>query len=301
MTNVKRIITKREEPAYQELQDLADDFGYKIHVKVRLADAFTIDGSRIDTDLYSFSLKSHFDFLICNDDEMPIFAVEFDDSSHQRPKQQARDSKKNEICRIFEFPLLRINANHLPRKYNKTSILRWIISAWELQKSFIEAQEKGQIPEDEDFDPIFLWHQGTTPEEIHPHWIGLKPRIHIEQLHAQGRIPFARTCGFTFFDSHGHYRGIEWIDVDNGKVVFIMTGMKAQLFPVDLHSLFTELMTVLLHEKLIKHLETGDQGVETSEVEKIFISMKQCYRYYGSHTGNTRVKYSLTFDRGRWV
>ena len=173
---LKKIINHQEEAAYRELQKLAADYGYSVHIKIRLADVISIEGTGISDALYSFALKCHFDFIVCNENHDPLFAVEFDGPSHQEAEQRARDSKKNEICERFGLPLLRINTRHLIEKYNKASLLRWIISARELQKAFDEAQAKGQIPADEDFDPIFLWHPGETIEEVHPHWVSLKPR-----------------------------------------------------------------------------------------------------------------------------
>lgn len=218
-TTLKKIMNRSEETAYRELQTLAQQYGYGIHVKIRLADVFPIDGSGIRDMLYSFALRSHLDFLVCHEKHDPLFAVEFDGPSHQDEEQRLRDRKKNALCERFSLPLLRINTRRLVAKYNKASLLKWIISAWELQTAFNEAQAKGQIPPEEDFDPIFLWHSGKTVEEVHPHWIALKPRLRLKELQEQGRIPVRHTCGFTFTDNDGNYRGIEWIDVHGGKVV----------------------------------------------------------------------------------
>jgi len=191
---LKKILNHSEEAAFDELGFLAKDFGYRIYVKVRLADVFPIEKSGIDDADYGFALKSHFDFIATNQTHDPIFAVEFDGPSHQKSEQRARDHRKDTLCERFDLPLLRINTNHLLRSYNKASLLRWIISAWELQKSFNEAQAAGHIPNDEDFDPIFLWHPGSTIEEKHPHWIGLKARLHISELHKQRRLFSSRLC-----------------------------------------------------------------------------------------------------------
>jgi hypothetical protein len=122
MIALKKIVNRHEEVAYRELQILADEYGYGVHVKVRLADVIPIGGSGISDALYSFALKSHFDFIVCNESHDPIFAVEFDGPSHQDTEQRDRDSKKNEICKRFGLPLLRINTNHLLKRYNKASL-----------------------------------------------------------------------------------------------------------------------------------------------------------------------------------
>jgi hypothetical protein len=296
---LKKIINHQEEAAYRELQKLAADYGYSVHIKVRLADVISIEGTGISDALYSFALKCHFDFIVCNENHDPLFAVEFDGPSHQEAEQRARDSKKNEICERFGLPLLRINTRHLIEKYNKASLLRWIISAWELQKAFDEAQAKGQIPADEDFDPIFLWHPGETIEEVHPHWVSLKPRRHLQQLQKQGRIPVGHTCGFAFTDDHDNYRGMEWIDVNDGKVVAVESAMRAQLFPLYLGELFSELMTVLLHDKLMEFLVSGEGSMDPSAVSDRLQELNQRFRFAGSHSGPTKVSFSLSLASGR--
>lgn len=292
MGGLKKIVNRHEEAAYQELQDLVVQYGYNVHVKIRLADVLEIDGSGIEDSLYGYALKAHFDFLICNDDYAPLFAVEFDGPTHLESKQRALDAKKNALCTRFDLPLLRINTNHLLKKYNKASLLHWIISAWELQKAFDTAQAKGQIPPDEDFDPIMLWHPGKTLEEVHPHWIALRPRLHIEKIHKEGRLPVGHSCSIIFTDERGNYRGIEWIDVAPGKVVSVESGMREQSFPLYLGDLFCELLTTLLYGKLTDFLETGNDWRTPESVSVRLEEMAKSFRFCRCFSGQTAVNFS---------
>jgi hypothetical protein len=298
---LKKILNQSEVATYSELQQLADEYGYGVHVKMRVADVLPIEGSGINTHLYGFALKSHFDFVVSGETHDPLFAVEFDGPSHQRDDQRVRDSKKNELCEIFDFPILRINTRHLIAKYNKASLLKWIVSAWELQKAFDAAQAEGHIPPDEPFDPIFLWHTGKTVEEVHPHWIALKARHHLKRLHEQGRIPGRHTCGLVVTDDEDNYRGIEWIDVNDGRIVVVESGMRVQRFPLYLGELFGELMTVLLYEELQKFLSTGEGSVDPSTVSDRLNELKTRYKFAGSHSGPTKVNFSLSLVGAKWV
>lgn len=87
-----------------------------------------------------------------------------------------------------------------------------------------------------------VWHSGKTLEEIHPHWIALRPRLHIEKLHKKGRLPVRYTCSMTFTDEQENNRGIEWIDVGDGQVVYIESAMRKQQFPLYLGELFREIL-----------------------------------------------------------
>jgi hypothetical protein len=290
----KRLLNRYEETALAELEGLGSEFGYRIYPKVRVADVLPLDGRFLRPNLFSFALKAHFGFTACDRDHNPLFAVEFDGRCHQLEVQKVRDVRKDELCALFEFPVLRINSNHLLKRYNKQSLLRWIISAWELQKEFIRGQEEGMIPLTEDFDPIWIFHQGRTLEEVHPHWISLRGRLNLERLHKQGRTPNSTSCGFAFVDHHDNYRGIEWIDVGEKQVVFIQSAMRRQNFPLYLGELFQELMFVLLYDKLIHYLKAGEGAIASRFIEN---RVKDCQRRYenaGCHFGGgTSVNVSL--------
>ena len=80
-----------------------------IFAKVGLQDVFSI----IDREKYnSFRnriVQRHIDFLICDSDTLhPLFGVELDDSSHNQPKNKARDEFKNLVFEAALLPLIRI-------------------------------------------------------------------------------------------------------------------------------------------------------------------------------------------------
>ena len=89
-------------------------------------------------DLYA--LKSHFDFVV-TEDEIPIFAVEFDGPMHAQDRQRRRDMQKFKLCRRFEFPMLRITAEYLPpHLYRGYDMLTWCIESWFHLPAFREAR-----------------------------------------------------------------------------------------------------------------------------------------------------------------
>jgi hypothetical protein len=289
----KKLVNRYEETAFQELEGLGSEFGYRIYPKVRVADVLPLDDQSIRSDLFSFALKAHFDFTACDDRHNPLFAVEFDGRFHQLKAQKARDARKDELCALFGFPLLRINSNHLLRRYNKRSLLHWIVSAWQLQKEFIDGQEQGMIPLTEDFDPIWIFHPGTTLEEVHPHWISVRAGLHLQRLHEQGSIPYPTSCGFSFIDHDNNYRGIEWIDVAKKHVVCIESAMRQQNFPLYLGDLFRELLVVLVYDKLIGYLKTGGGAVSPRLVEGRVKDYENWHQRAGCHFGGTSVNVSL--------
>jgi hypothetical protein len=81
--------------------------------KVRLADFMFIPKDTKDEPRFfrRYSQK-HVDFLLCHpENSRPICAIEWDDSSHDKPKAQARDEFIEQIYRDAGFPLLRFKTS----------------------------------------------------------------------------------------------------------------------------------------------------------------------------------------------
>lgn len=296
MQKFKKLVNRSEQHRLQELEALSSEFGYRIWVKVRVADVLPIESKSMDGNLFSFALKSHFDFTVTNDAMIPQFAVEFDGPSHGGKLQQNRDSKKDLLCEAFDFPLLRINSNHLIKKYNQRSLLHWVISVWELQNGFAEAQRNGHVPPDEDFDPLSFFHPRRTIEDIHPHWISLRYRLNMKKLYGAGRIRTSGSNGCVFYDERDNYHGIEWIDVEENKIIHVESAMRSQRFPLYFGVLFDEILFILLYEKLSAYLENGKGAVEPQIVEKRLEAYRSQYKAGGAHFCGSSVQYEWRFQ-----
>lgn len=123
MGALKRLVNRSEETTLCELDALGREYGYRIHSKVRVADVLPIEGSGLCGQLFSFALRSHFDFVACNRDHYPLFAVEYDGPQHGRSLQISRASKKNDLCERFGISILRLNSKCIIKRYNKLSLL----------------------------------------------------------------------------------------------------------------------------------------------------------------------------------
>ena len=88
-----------ERITYQRLSQVYARRAAQVNVKVRLADVLPIEGSGLSQDLYQFTLQAHYDFVITDLAQHPLFAVEFDGPSHDHPTQLLRDDKKDEMGR----------------------------------------------------------------------------------------------------------------------------------------------------------------------------------------------------------
>jgi hypothetical protein len=287
---MKRLLNGSEEATLKELNSVGSRHGLRVNAKVRVADVCPIERSGIPEDLYKYALMAHFDFLITNDDFVPQFAVEFDGPSHATPRSKVLDKNKDAICRKFNFPLLRIKINYLPKRYNNLSLLEWIIDVYYLAQAFDEAQEKGYVPYDEPFDPFFIT---ITNEDGHtrrfPYWISRNANLALQKLHSLGKIAVPRTSGFIGEDSEANIRGIEFIKINDTHGVLVKSAMRSQLFPVNFTDLLRELLLIFTYEKIQEYLISGSGLMPLSTIDRIVSLYQSKCKMLSAHG------YSLNF------
>jgi hypothetical protein len=77
---LKKILNLHQEATDRRLRPLCEQFGASLYPKVRVADVLPIECSGISDQDYRFCLQSHFDILVTDSEEPPLFVVEFDGS-----------------------------------------------------------------------------------------------------------------------------------------------------------------------------------------------------------------------------
>jgi len=168
---VDSLLNRPEETVLNELEKIASDNALRVFAKMRLSDVIQKESTRLTNREFDFYTRSHCDFVVANADTRPVMIVEYDGPLHRSSaKQQERDEIKNELCRRAGLGLLRINDNYVTKLYRGMTVLRWIVEVTELEKAFYVAQEDGQIPWDEPFDPTFLEPAGSGGG--FPYWLG---------------------------------------------------------------------------------------------------------------------------------
>jgi hypothetical protein len=286
---LKRIFNLHEEVTQKRLREVCEMHGAHAYPKVRVADILPIENSGIDDALYKCALQSHFDFVVADGEHLPLFAVEFDGPGHRQQLQRERDSRKNALCDRFEFPLLRINARYLPRRYRDMDLLTWFVQVWFAQRWFEEAQAAGQVPYDEPFMPqSFVSLPGQKNQ--FPLWLSATVRGRIQKLFFDGKVLDMAPSHLTGRDSFGDYHAISFMRVDERCGVLAETGMRSQRFPVSEIDALDEIVTNELYDQLSGVLSGRDPGIPGGDIERRIAafakSYKMCHAYYvgGSYT-----------------
>jgi hypothetical protein len=133
------------------LQEAADRNGVRVFPKVGVADALDIGSSGLSDQEFRYATRAHFDFVVAEPEGKPYFAVEFDGPLHRTDAATtARDRMKDSIADRLGLPVIRIGADFL-HTVGRHTLLGWLIDLWFMQQAYYEAQERGEVPDDEPF------------------------------------------------------------------------------------------------------------------------------------------------------
>lgn len=235
----KLLVNNYECLTHEALSDFVKSEGCQVFPKVRLGDVFQISQSGISEAEYSYALKAHFDFVVCDSDFQPLFAVEFDEPYHDTDKRAIfRDNIKAGLCEKANFPLLRIASEHL-ETVNSLPILCWICDVWFRAREFRQAQESGQIPQNEIFiysGILELWVRTESGDwreidarkdsliDLDSDWTGLEShRIQVRHrdpfIQARARLAMLEQQHESITGRHTEYNGKDRIGRDNAVVM----------------------------------------------------------------------------------
>lgn len=284
---VKKILNMHEEVTNQRLKEICDKLGAHVYPKMRVADVLKIEDSGISNELFRYALQAHFDFVVCDAEKIPQFAVEFDGPSHKDKVQVRRDNLKDTLCQKLDFPILRINSNHLMKKYKSYSLLGWLAEHWFLAQAFYKGQENGSIPWDEPYDPMMIFSISENSVKW-PMWLSSELRIKIQKLQKEGKIRDRIIPHWIGVDQKGHYYGLSWIKINDTEAVMVEARMRKQLFPVSEGELLIEILSFLVYEKLEVVLSGKEPASPIQEVTQALhaAAAKHEFRAFGGHSND---------------
>lgn len=285
MTLLKQIFNNYEKLTYNRLEKICRNVHASVYPKVRLADVFPITNSGISSKEFSFALKSHFDFIVCdNTTYFPLFAVEFDGKSHYTKVQKYRDTIKNKLTQRFNLPLLRINSRYLEKKYRELDLLSWSVELWFLSEAFWEAKESGAIPYDEPFNPSAISSLSDDGNRF-PYFLSLDIRRKFNELFKQKKMKSSNISTWIGKDNNDNYYGVSWLFVSDELGLMTISGMKAQNFPMSHSELLEEIMIFELYDKLMEYFEGKRSCILYQEMDNKIKEYENKYELAFASTG----------------
>lgn len=283
MKIVESLLNRSEELVFRELQQIASDNSMRVFVKPRLSDVIDKQSSRLTRREFDFYTRSHLDFVLSDSDARPFMAVEFDGPNHAHSMEQSeRDKIKNELCRQAGLGLLRINDQYVTRLYGGMSVLRWIVEVAELQKAFGEAQDGGQIPLEETFDPASM--MTIVGKKGFPYWLSASSTQSINSfIRSLGRDVPKGWASLVGTDANDASRRLSFIHF-GGRVLQTSTGVRKQDVDFPDYELLSELDSCDMGETLKHFLNGAPAAISVAEFRPIFERFCERYQAQRSHS-----------------
>jgi hypothetical protein len=249
----KILVNQYEEKTFDLLVKQAGGEQAHVFSKLSLKEVLPFESANITRELRDFCWRGHFDFVVTDSEFNPLFAVEFDGWQHRAKEQMVRDRKKDEVCRIFSLPLLRINSRYLKPSYRGTDLLSWFAECFFTNRAFMEAEEKGWISPEDGFSPMTVLSIGDRVDW--PLDLSHEVRESFRRLRAEGKTFDEQPSFMVGHNASGTYRAFAFLAVTEDTGVFAKTAMRAQQFEIDQADALEILIYFEIQEELKKVLE----------------------------------------------
>lgn len=272
----KRMLNEKEEITIAILNAVTSKYEAHVWIKSKIADVLNIENTGLSDKEYKYALMAHFDFVVADYDYMPKFAVEFDGSQHKSDASAIRrDELKNNICRRFGFPLLRITSDYFEKIGQFPTILSWITELYFLQEIFYDAQDKGQIPLDEPW----MWFSVVGYDPV------VRYRAFIEKAYEKG-LCCDPLIGFMSGRSKGgkSYATLSILELQNDKyIINSVECLAINYFAIPAREIATEISAYNIYKEFKKHLDGNNihtyTNDEISKMQRDFIKQHDLCSY----------------------
>lgn len=264
----KRMLNEKEEKTNDILNLITSKYEAHVYPKSKIADVLEIRNSGLSDNEYKYALMAHFDFVVANKDHMPEFAVEFDGSQHKYDLSAIRrDKLKNNICRKFDFPLLRITSEYFEKIGRFPTILSWITELHFLQELFYVAQNKGEIPLNEPW----MWFSLYDNDPV------VHCRVFIRNAYDRG-LCSDEVISFLSGRSKGNesYATLSTLKLQDDKYIAnLVECLAINYFAIPARDISSEISDYNIYEKFKKYIEGNNINTytyaEISKMQKDFI------------------------------
>ncbi len=160
-------LSPAEKSFYQVIKGMIGNY-LTICPKVALSDLFFVTRPNENKSAYNRINRKHVDFVICDPQTMtPQFAIELDDSSHDRADRMERDAFVDSVFEAAQLPLLHIPV-HLNYSTNELGDLFKEVLQKKYQPSSAEAQNASSGQQDDIRSATTMTKDGNGTAAVEP-------------------------------------------------------------------------------------------------------------------------------------
>lgn len=143
---LRKFRNRSEDELRRQIRAAIERHGAELHEKVRVADLIEI--TKLDRrGLGTYALQAHFDFVLLDENQKAVVAIEFDGPGHD----SANDAKKNSICQQAGLPLIRVYGFEQVREINAITLTRYLVELVFHARIFLQMKSDGTVSPDEPF------------------------------------------------------------------------------------------------------------------------------------------------------
>jgi hypothetical protein len=219
--HLRPLLSANEKRAARVLEEACASHGWKVFAQVKLSHVLSPNVAGNNSRLRDYATRAEFDFVICDSRTLvPEFAIELDDLSHERPEVIERDRRKNQLCALADFELLRIGVSALDRGPRRLRLVEYLLEARSYCKAFDAAQEGGGIPLDADCDVRWIVERRPDGTLDRPYDLALPARSEAMRAHQRGEVTDMIINCLAFYWRNGVVEGWAWLRVHDDCFLF---------------------------------------------------------------------------------
>ena len=276
-----------------------------VYAKMRIADVLDVNKSGISDEMYSYSLKAHFDFVVADETEMPMFAVEYDGPTHLDEAAIKRDLMKNELCERLGLPLARVRDEHIFKQARGIDYLTWLAEAYFIHDALLRAQAAGDFPADEPPDPMLAFSIPSVPGRF-PLFVSAPARISLRKLYAARHQTEAIPMVLCGDDRAGRSTALLLIQLADGSLVTSQASIYLRWFGIAPSEAAEEIAIVNLEALVRAHVEKARAGTAAREARQLMIEFLRnhdlpSFGISSTHAYGFNVSHSRNPDGERWI
>ena len=300
----KKLVNTHEAATKRILDVAAGRNNASVYAKIRIADALNTERSGISSDLYSYGLKAHFDFVVADAADMALFAVEYDGPTHFDAATIARDRMKNELCERLGMPLARVRDEHIFKQARGIDYLTWLSEFYFAFQSLLRAQERGDFPVDEPPDPMLFFSNPHISGRF-PLFVSAHARISLRKLHSNKLIREAVPMVLRGDDRAGRTNVLLLLLLADGSIVTSQSAIYLRSFGIAPAEAAEEIAIVNLESLVREHVERRRPGLSVRDARRAVIEFLRnhemsSFGIQAVHPYGFDIQYHRSADGERW-
>jgi hypothetical protein len=306
MDRRKKLVNTHEAATKRVLDVAAGRNNATVYAKMRIADVLHVERSGINNAQYSYALKAHFDFVVADAADMPLFAVEYDGPTHfENAETIARDLMKNELCERLGLPLARVRDEHLFKQARGIDYVTWLSEFYFAFQSLLQAQEEGAFPADEPPDPMLFVSSPHLAGRF-PLFISAPARISLHKLYERKLIREPVPMVLQGEDRAGRSNVLLLLQLADGSILSSQGSIYLRWFGIAPAEAAEEVTIVNLEALAQEHLREGRSGIASREARRLVIEFLRVHEVCSFGIETTRgYGFDLNYHRGadgvRWT